>query len=128
VSNVKKLTANLIVESVEECLRFWVDRLGFEKTVEVPDDDRLGFVILKRGDLELMLQSRRSVQKDVPPIAEGPHRAVLYFEVTDLEPIRKALEGWPRVTPERTTFYGAREIIVKDPGGHVVFFAAHTSD
>jgi len=55
---MKKLTPNLIVESVEECLRFWVDRLGFTKTVEVPEDDHLGFVILKRGDLELMLQSR----------------------------------------------------------------------
>lgn len=123
-----KLTPNLIVESVEECLPFWVDRLGFVRTVEVPEDGRLGFVILKRGELELMLQSRSSVRKDVPAIADGPHRAVLYFEVKDLGSIRSALEGWPRVAPERTTFYGTREIIVKDPAGHVVFFAAHTSD
>lgn len=122
---MKKLTPNLIVENIEECLRFWVDRLGFEKTVEVPEGDRLGFVILKRGDLELMLQSRSSLLKDVPAIADGAHRAVLYLEVGDLEVIRKALEGWPRATPERTTFYGAREIIVREPGGHVVFFAAH---
>ena len=125
---MKKLTPNLIVDSVEECLRFWVDRLGFETTVEVPDGDRVGFVILKRGDLELMLQSRGSLQKDVPAIAEGLYRAVLYFEVHDLGPIRTALEGWPRVTPERTTFYGTREIIVKEPAGHVVFFASHISD
>jgi catechol 2,3-dioxygenase-like lactoylglutathione lyase family enzyme len=125
---MKKLTPNLIVDSIEEGLRFWVDRLGFQKVVEVPEGDRLGFVILKRGDLEVMLQSRSSLQKDVPAIAEGAHRAVLYFEVDDLGPIRKALEGWPRTVPERTTFYGAREIIVKDPGGHVVFFAAHGSD
>jgi uncharacterized glyoxalase superfamily protein PhnB len=125
---MKKLTPNLIVENIEECLRFWVDRLGFEKTVEVPEGDRLGFVILKHGDLELMLQSRTSLLKDVPAIADGPHRAVLYFEVQDLDVIRKGLEGWPRSTPERTTFYGTREIIVKDPAGHVVFFAAHGSD
>src|SRR5436190_24083796 len=102
---MEKLTPNLIVDSVEDNLRFWVDRLRFEKTVEVPDGERIGFVILKRGDLELMLQSRASVQKDVPAIAEGPHRSVLYFEVADLGPIRAALEGWPRTTPERTTFY-----------------------
>jgi uncharacterized glyoxalase superfamily protein PhnB len=125
---MKKLTPNLIVDSIEESLRFWADRLEFKKVVEVPDGDRLGFVILKRGEVELMLQSRASLQKDVPAIAEGAHRAVLYFEVPDLAPIRKALEGWPRTTPERTTFYGAREIIVKDPAGHVVFFAAQGSD
>jgi uncharacterized glyoxalase superfamily protein PhnB len=122
---MKKLTPNLIVESIEDNLRFWVDRLGFARTLEVPHEDRLGFVILKRGEVELMLQSRASLQKDVPPIADGAHRAVLYLEVPDLAPIRKALEGWPTVVPERTTFYGAREIIVKDPAGHVVFFSAH---
>jgi uncharacterized glyoxalase superfamily protein PhnB len=122
---MKKLTPNLIVESVEDDLRFWVDRLGFTRTLEVPHEDRLGFVILKRGEVELMLQSRASLEKDVPPIADGVHRAVLYLEVPDLAPIRKALEGWPTVVPERTTFYGAREIIVRDPSGHVVFFSAH---
>jgi uncharacterized glyoxalase superfamily protein PhnB len=124
---MKKLTPNLIVDSVEECLRFWVDCLGFEKTVEVPEGDRLGFVILKRGALELMLQSRASLAKDVPAVADGAHRAVLYFEVSSLAPIRAALADWPRPVPERTTFYGAREIIVKDPAGHVVFFSEHTS-
>jgi catechol 2,3-dioxygenase-like lactoylglutathione lyase family enzyme len=123
---MNKLTPNLIVDSIEDGLKFWVDRLGFEKTVEVPEGDRLGFVILKRGDLELMLQSRASVAKDVAAIAEGPHRAVLYFEVADLQPIKQALRGWPTLIDERTTFYGARETVVRDPAGHVVFFAAHT--
>lgn len=122
---MNKLTPNLIVESIEACLPFWVSRLGFEKTLEVPDEERLGFVVLKHGTLELMLQSRSSLAKDVPEIAGGPHRAVLYLEVADLAPIRDVLEGWPLVAPERTTFYGSRELIVRDPEGHVVFFAKH---
>jgi uncharacterized glyoxalase superfamily protein PhnB len=124
---MNKLTPNLIVASIEDCLPFWVDRLGFEKSVEVPDGERLGFVILKRGAIELMLQSRASLAKDVAEIAQGAHRAVLYIEVADLGPIRSALESWPRVVPERTTPYGAREIIVRDPEGHVVFFSSHES-
>jgi hypothetical protein len=122
---MKKITANLIVESIEDGLRFWVERLGFEKTVEVPHEGRLGFVILKRGPTELMLQSVASLRQDVPAIAEGPHRAVVYIEVADLVPLRKQLGDWPLVVPERTTFYGTREIIVKDPAGHVVFLSAH---
>lgn len=124
-ANISKLTPNLIVESIEDGLAFWVRRLGFQKTVEVPDGKRLGFVILKRGALELMLQSRASLEKDVAEIADGPHRAVLYFEVAELGPIRQALQGWPRAAPERTTFYGARELIVRDPDGHLIFFASH---
>lgn len=122
---MNKLTANLIVDDIELCLPFWIQRLGFEKTVEVPDGDRLGFVILKRGAVEVMLQSKASLAKDVPPISQGPHRSVLYIEVPDLAAIRAALAGWPLVVPERTTFYGAHELIVADPAGNYVFFAAH---
>jgi uncharacterized glyoxalase superfamily protein PhnB len=123
---MNKLTPNLIVQRMPEALRFWVDRLGFEKKVEVPHGDQVGFVILGRGDVELMLQSRASLADDVAPIADGPHRAVLYLEVPSLAPIRQAMQGWPLVVPERKTFYGAQELIVRDPDGHVVFFSEHT--
>jgi hypothetical protein len=122
---MNKLTPNLIVDSVEAGLRFWVDRLGFTKTVEVPEGDKLGFVILTNGKTELMLQSVASLRKDVPPLAAGPHHAVVYIEVADLTPIRTKLADWPHVVPERKTPYGAREIIVKDPAGNAVFFAEH---
>jgi len=121
---MKQITTNLIVDSIEDCLPFWTERLGFEKTVEVPEGDRLGFVILKHGAVEVMLQTRASMKKDIAPLAEGPYRAFLYVHVADLAAIRTALSGWPLVVPERTTFYGAREIIVRDPVGNVVAFSA----
>jgi catechol 2,3-dioxygenase-like lactoylglutathione lyase family enzyme len=122
-----QLTANLIVESIEACLPFWVDRLGFKKSVEVPHAGGLGFVILKRDDIELMLQTRASLAEDIAPFGKETYRAVLYIKVDDLEPIRKALAGYPLVVPERTTFYGAHELIVKDPAGNGVCFGAHDS-
>jgi uncharacterized glyoxalase superfamily protein PhnB len=122
---MNKLTPNLIVDRIEDCLPFWVDRLGFARQTEVPEGDRLGFVILTRGKVELMLQSRASLHRDVAPLADGPYRTALYLEVEDLAPIRAALAGWPLVVPERTTFYGAREMIVRDPAGNPVSFASH---
>ena len=121
---MNSIVSNLIVVSIEDCLPFYVDRLGFTQTVEVPHDGKLGFVILKRGELELMLQSRASVAADVAGLDPDGFRAALYIEVDKLAPIRKALNGWPCVIPERTTFYGAREIIVRDPAGNVVTFAS----
>ena len=64
-----KLTPVLIVEAVEKSLPFWVDRMGFTKTVEVPEEDRIGFAILERAGAELMLQSIASVRKDVAAFA-----------------------------------------------------------
>jgi uncharacterized glyoxalase superfamily protein PhnB len=44
-------------------------------------------------------------------------------EVEKLEPFIAATKTANVVLPVRTTFYGATEIGVKDPAGHVVVFA-----
>jgi uncharacterized glyoxalase superfamily protein PhnB len=123
-----KITPVLIVEEVEKSLPFWVDRMGFEKTVEVPEGDRLGFVILVRAGAELMLQSTESVRKDQPQFApkSNASAAALFIEVEDFADLRKRIEGYPIDMAERTTFYGMREIGVREPSGHVVIFAART--
>ena len=120
---MKKITPVLIVESVEKSLPFWCDRLGFERQAEVPHGDRLGFVILVRDSVEVMLQSRASVRDDIAALADDTYRSALYVEVEDLAPIREATKGMKTLFEERTTFYGAREIGVRDPEGNAVLFA-----
>lgn len=124
---ITKLTTNLIVDEIEPCLQFWVDRLRFVKTVEVPHGDKLGFVILEHGALELMLQSRASLSEDLPQAGAGPYRAALFVEVPALAPVRAALDGWPLLVAGRTTFYGTEELVAADPAGNTVCFAARTS-
>ncbi len=121
---MKKLTPVLFVERIEPSLDFWVRRLGFTQTVEVPEGDRLGFVILVKDTVEVMLQSRASVSKDVPALLpESRSPSFLYMEVENLDEIIAKVAGMEVVIPRRTTFYGATEIAVRDPGGHVVCFA-----
>jgi hypothetical protein len=124
---MKSIVANLIVPSIEDCLPFY-ERFGFAKTVDVPHDGKLGFVVLKCEAVELMLQSRASLAVDIAGVSSEPFHAEIYIEVEQLAPIRKALGDWPRVVPERTTLYGAREIIVRDPAGNLVLFASHEVD
>jgi hypothetical protein len=123
-----KLTPVLIVEEIEKSLPFWIDRMGFEKTVEVPDGDRIGFVILVRDGVELMMQTSESVRKDQPVFAPNgkASAASLFIEVDDFSDTRRRLEGYPIALAERTTFYGMREIGVREPGGHIAVFAART--
>jgi len=125
-----KITAVLIVEEIEKSLKFWVDRMGFEKTVDVPEGDRLGFVILVRDGAELMMQTISSVQRDEPRFApERPETkgCGLFVEVSDFEDVKRRLQGYHIVMQERVTFYGMREIGVAEPNGHTVIFAAKTS-
>ena len=124
MATMKKLTPVLMVEAIEPVLPFWVDRLGWEKTMELPHGDRLGFVILVKDGLELMYQSVASVGADVASLAEQPAAAsFLFIEVDDLDAVVGALDGVAPVVPRRKTFYGADELIVRDPAGNVVTFA-----
>ena len=123
-----KITPVLIVEEIEKSLPFWIDRMGFAKTVDVAEGDRLGFVILVRDGAELMLQTLDSVRKDAPQFAPKTRSndVGLFIEVEDFADVLKRLDGYPIALAERTTFYGMREIGVYEPGGHTVMFAART--
>ena len=72
-----------------------------------------------------MYQTFASADKDVPAIAAdirtGP--TFLYVEVDEFELIKAATAGMDIYLPERATFYGSREIGVRDPGGHFIIFA-----
>jgi len=122
--NVKKLTPILTVDAIEPCLPFWLDRLGFTKTTEVPHEDRLGFAILERDGIEVMYQTIDSVAADLPALASLPRGgSILFIEVDDITAIERAMAGADIVVPRRSTFYGAEEVFAREPGGHLVGFA-----
>ena len=121
---VKRITPVLFVKDIEPVLPFWVDKLGFTKTIEVPHGSKLGFVALQKGSTEVMYQSYASVGEDMPLLAEihkGP--TFLYIEVDNLDAVLAALKDSKIVQPERTAFYGMREVGFQEPGGHYVTFA-----
>jgi len=121
---VNRLTPVLVVDRIEPCLAFWVDRLGFSKTAEVPHGDRLGFIILERDDIQLMYQTAASIADDVGPLEGFPlGGTALFIVVDDLDAIQSAMNGVQPLIPRRTTFYGADELIFREPGGNVVTFA-----
>lgn len=120
---MQSLTPNVFVDAVEPCLGFWHE-LGFETTMEVPGDQGMAFAALKSGDVEVMYQTYASLEADLPALLEqqwGPTN--FFIRVGDLDGIKATLESGDVVVPERNTFYGAREIVVRAPCGTVVTFA-----
>ena len=121
---VKKVTAILLADRIEPCISFWVHKLGFEKTMHVPEGEKLAFAILVKDSIELMYQTYSSVEADEhghKNFAKGP--TFLFVEVESLDETMRAVEGVEIAMPVRTTFYGSREFGVKDPAGHFITFA-----
>ena len=127
---MEKLSPVLYVESIEFCLPFWMDALGFTKTAEVPEGDKLGFVILTLGNFEIMLQSYASLDKDIPSLGKEMRGAstVLYIDVQNITEIETRLKDHEIIVPKRKTFYGASEIFYRTPGGHIIGFAQQKAD
>jgi uncharacterized glyoxalase superfamily protein PhnB len=128
--NVKKITPVLLVNEIEPVLPFWIDRLGFAKTMEVPDGNKLVFVAFQKGPTEVMYQTYASVEKDAPPAMAAAARkgpTYLYLEVDNLDAVLAAMKDVQKVMPERTAFYGMREFAVQDPSGHFITFAQPTA-
>ena len=124
-SVMKKLTPVLVVDEIEPCLPFWIERLGFQKTVEIPEGSKLGFVILQKDGVEVMYQSRESVEKDIPSMVpeRGGHPIGLFVEVSDVAAVERALDGTEIILQRRRTFYGMDEVGAREPGGNAVVFA-----
>lgn len=130
--NVRSLSPILFCEAIEPSLPFWTEGLGFEVTTEVPEGDVLGFVILEREGMQVMLQTRASVAADLPALEEEVMggAVTLFLRVESVEGAADALEphGAEVVVPRRQTFYGADELFVRSPDGAIVALAAFAEE
>jgi uncharacterized glyoxalase superfamily protein PhnB len=117
--SIKRITPVLFVKEIEPIIPFWVHRLGFAKTIEVPDGNKLGFVTFEKGATEVMYQTYASVEKDAPPSMSAEARkgsTYLYIEVDNFEAVLASMKDVKIVMPVRTAFYGMKEFAVQVPG------------
>jgi len=122
----------LIVERAEPTRDFFRDRLGFAQVAEVPHAGRLGFAMLEKDDVTVMVQSHASVIADVGHDAarainetiSDRGAAALFVTVSQVELIVPQIADAEVIVPLRKTFYGMHEITVREPGGHAITFAS----
>lgn len=135
---LKKLWNNLMVADVNKTIDFYIDVLDFRHVMSVPTgseqilfeyspDRPLVYSLIKHGEVEIMLQEQKSLIENVPAFTEAQDirsSAVLYFEVEDVVALAEKLKRHcPVVRDLHDTFYGMKEIYVKDPNGYVLGFA-----
>ena len=72
----QKLTPNLLVASVERSLAFYVDTLGFERGLTVPEQSPYVFASVTGGPIEIFFNDAATAVKEYP--AFGGHFKVLH--------------------------------------------------
>ncbi len=132
-----KITTNLMVASVNEALEFYEKVLGFGLAMGVPEGSQrvvttregsgpLAFAIIKRDEVELMLQSQTSLAGELPELGNWPvgGTVTLYIQVADVSGLYESIKGRATILKDtHTTFYGAKEFCIRDNSGYVLTFA-----
>lgn len=133
----KNLTPVLMVKNINETVAYYCDVLDFQfvlavlqegkEVITTKDDPRLKiFAMLKRDEIEIMFQSESGFKEDFPdyqPKITGDTLG-LYIDVDDFSHMVEKLEGKTNIIkPPRTTFYGKREISIRDCNNYIITFA-----
>jgi len=123
---INKSTPILHVKAVEPSLKFWNERFGFKTSIQVPEGDHIGFAAIDNDSVELMYQTYEGMKRDASsPLAraveQGP--SFIFMEVQDINTVTGALKGAEIVQELHETFYGAKEVVAREPGGHFVIFS-----
>ena len=122
----KKLTPNLVVANVERSLAFYVDTLGFERGMTVPDQSPFAFASVTGGPVEIFFNDAAGAVTEYPGFTGKPIGATgtLFIEVEGVDALHDRLKSGIRIVlPIVTQFYGMREFAIEDPDGYVITFA-----
>ena len=122
----KKLTPNLLVANVERSLAFYIDVLGCDRGMTVPEESPYVFASVTSGAVEIFLNDAATGIKEYPAFAGRPLGATgtLYIEVQGIDALHDRVKPMVKIVmPLVTQFYGVREFAFEDPDGYVITFA-----
>jgi uncharacterized glyoxalase superfamily protein PhnB len=139
---MKKLNPNLMVKSISDTVRFYMNILGFELVMAVPekqdgmdteiaDDKKYVWAQVKNGNVEIMLQEVESLKQDVSTFSDSQIGAsvTFYIETENIEEFFNEIKNKVEVIKElATSWYGMNEFYIRDNNGYVICFAEQAKE
>jgi len=123
---IKKLTPNLIVRSVEGSLNFYREVLGLETAMTVPEQAPYVFASVTNGAVEIFFNDQKVVAAEYPTLAATIGASLtLYMEVDSLEAVlAQVKKAGAKISMSVTEqFYGMKEFAFEDQDGYTVTIA-----
>ena len=123
---LQSLTPNLMVEDVEETIKYYEDVLGFTTIQTVPIDGKLAWGMIKRNEVVMMFQSKRSMEDGLTEMqGRKPGGGLtLYIKMDGVQEWFEEIQEDAEVVAEiEETFYETLEFSIMDLNGYVITFA-----
>lgn len=121
------ITTNIMVNNVKETIKFYVENLGFQKVLSVPEDgDILNFAILSKDKISIMFQEKENLIEEYPTlnIRDIVPTFTLFITVDNVKALYDELKEKVQIAKElHQTFYGQDEFAIFDNNGNVLTIA-----
>ena len=126
----KKLSVNFVVDDINKSIAFYRDILKFNVTMSVPEaitqETEIKWVAMKRDQVEIMFQLRKSAIKSHPEFnnQQPGGSLTLYLEMEGIDQLYKEIKDKVTLVQDmHTEFYGMREFSIKDCNNFILTFA-----
>jgi uncharacterized glyoxalase superfamily protein PhnB len=124
---LNSLTPNLMVTDVEQTIEYYTDTLGFTLLMTVPETGKLDWAMVKRNDVVLMFQTKKSLSSGLPRLAgEKPGGGLtFYIKVDRITELHEELfnNEVEIISDLESTFYNTIEFSIVDVNGYILTFS-----
>lgn len=118
------VTTNIMVKNVKETIKFYEEKLGFQKILSVPEEGEiLNFAILNKDKISIMIQEQKNLLEEYSTLKtdEIVPTFTLFITVDDVSAVYNELKDRVKIAKElHKTFYGKDEFAIFDNNGNVL--------
>ena len=110
------VTTNIMVKNVKETIKFYEEKLGFQKILSVPEEGEiLNFAILNKDKISIMIQEQKNLLEEYSTLKtdEIVPTFTLFITVDDVSAVYNELKDRVKIAKElHKTFYSKDEFLI----------------
>ena len=118
------ITTNIMVKDVKETIKFYEEKLEFQKILSVPEEGEvLNFAILKKDKISIMIQEQKNLIEEYSTLKtdEIVPTFTLFITVDDVSEVYNELKDRVEIAKElHKTFYGKDEFAIFDNNRNIL--------
>lgn len=126
MAKIENITANLMVNDINETIKYYQEVLGFTLLKTVPENTYPDWAMMKKNEGTIMFQSKKSLSQELNIMRQrNPGGGTtLYIKLTDLSGYFEAIEEKVEVISDiEHTPYDTKEATIIDINGYIITFA-----
>lgn len=121
------VTTNIMVKSVADTIKFYEEKLGFQKVLSVPEGEEiLNFAVMNKDNISIMFQEQNNLIEEYPSLKTDKIKPTftLFITVKNINELYESLQGKVEFAKAiHKTFYGKDEFAIIDNNGNILTIA-----